>query len=91
MNSWPLNRVVRHLFAPPCSADDRLVLQGDGGERGRHGEYEMEIRDWQEFGAAVGQPLGAREPLAFGAVPVAAGIVGDTHLAAVLALFDMPA
>jgi hypothetical protein len=34
----------------------------------------MEIRDWQEFGAAVGQPLSAREPLAFGAMPVAAGI-----------------
>ena len=71
--------------------DDRLVLQGDRCERGRHGEDEMEIRDWQKFGAAVGQPLGSREPLALGAVPIAAGIVGDTDLAAVLALLDMPA
>ena len=71
--------------------DDRLVLQGDRCERGRHGEDEMEIRDWQKFGAAIGQPLGAREPLALGTVPIAAGIIGDTDLAAVLALLDMPA
>ena len=37
--------------------DDRLVLQGDRCERGRYGEDEMKIRDWQKFGAAVGQPL----------------------------------
>ena len=66
--------------------DDRLVLQGDRCERGRHGEDEMEIRDWQKFGAAVGQPLGAGQALALGTVPIAAGIVGDTDLAAVLAL-----
>ena len=42
--------------------DDRLVLKGDRCERGRHGEDEMEIRDWQKFGAAVGQPLGGASP-----------------------------
>jgi hypothetical protein len=32
----------------------------------------MEIRDGQKLGAAIGQPLGAREPLALGTVPIAA-------------------
>ena len=37
--------------------DDRLVLQGDRCERGGYGEDEMKIRDWQKFGAAVGQAI----------------------------------
>ena len=71
--------------------DDRLVLKRDRCERGRHGEDEMEIRDWQKFGAAIGQPLGAGQALALGTVPIAAGIIGDTDLATVFALLDVPA
>ena len=71
--------------------DDRLVLQGDGGDGRRHGENDMEIRNWQEFGTTIGEPLGARQALALGAVPIAARVVGDAGLAAVLALLDMAA
>ena len=71
--------------------DDRLVLQGDGGDGRRHRENDMEIRNWQEFGTPVGEPLGPRQPLALGAVPVAARVVGDAGLAAVLAALDMAA
>jgi hypothetical protein len=35
--------------------DERLVL-----ERRRHGEHEVEIRDLQEFGAAIGEPFRSR-------------------------------
>ena len=75
--SAPMVRTVS--AAALNSVDDRLVLQGDGGERGRHGEDEVKILDWQEFGAAVGQPLGADQALALGAVSIAAGIVGDAE------------
>jgi hypothetical protein len=38
----------------------------------RQSEYEMEIRNGQQFGRARPEPLGTRVPLALGAVPVAA-------------------
>ena len=71
--------------------DDRLVLQGDRGDRRRHGEHDVEVRDRQQLGLSVGEPLRPSQALAFGAVPVAAGIVGDADLAAVGALLDMAA
>jgi len=71
--------------------DDRLVLQGDTGDRRRHGEDEVEIGDWQQLGLAIGEPLRAGQPLALWTVPVAAGVVGDTGSAAVLAALDMAA
>jgi hypothetical protein len=48
--------------------DDRLVLIGDVGDRGRQGEDDMEIRHGQEFGLAVGQPLPGSGGLALWAV-----------------------
>jgi hypothetical protein len=39
----------------------------------------------------VGEPLGAREPLALWAMPVAAGVVGAAHQAAILAKFRVAA
>src|SRR5262249_13228856 len=45
----------------------------------------------QEFGPAVGQPLLGRGGLALWAMPVAAGIVGDAPVGALLAAFGMPA
>jgi hypothetical protein len=71
--------------------DDRLVLQGDGGDRRRHREDQMEIRRRQQLGLAIGKPLGAGQAPAFRAVPVAAGIVGDADRAAIRAAFDMAA
>jgi hypothetical protein len=51
----------------------------------------MEIGHGQEFGLAVGQPLLGSHGLALGAVPVAAGVVGDAQVGAVLTAFDMTA
>ena len=65
--------------------DDLLVLIGDGGDLSRQGEDDMKIPDRKQFGLAVGQPVARRRALAFGAVAVAAGVVGDRCMVAVLA------
>ena len=51
----------------------------------------MEVRHRQQFGLALGQPFLRRRTLALGAMPVAAGVVGDDGVRALLAAFDMPA
>jgi hypothetical protein len=66
--------------------DDRLILIGDVGDRGRQGEDDMEVGHGQEFGLAVGQPLLSRGGLALRAMPVAAGIVGDAQVRALLSV-----
>jgi hypothetical protein len=71
--------------------DDRLVLQRDAGDRGRHGEHDVEVGNRQQLALAIGEPLGAGETLALRTVPVAAGIVGNGGLTAILAAFDMAA
>ena len=71
--------------------NDRLVLQRDGGHRRRHGKDDMEILHGQQVGLAIREPLGARQPLALRAVPIAAAVVGDADLAAVVALLDVAA
>ena len=60
--------------------DQRLVLEGDLGDRGRQGEDDVEIRRRQQLGLAGGKPLGAGLALALRAVPVATGVVGDLDL-----------
>ena len=71
--------------------DHRLVVEGDVGDLGGHGEDDVEIADRQQVGLARGEPLARRRPLALGAVPIAAAVVGDAAVAAVLAAFDMAA
>jgi hypothetical protein len=71
--------------------DDRLVLIGDVGDRSGQGEDDVEIRHGQEFGLAIGQPLLGSRGLALRTVPVAAGVVRDAQVRAVLAAFDMTA
>ena len=71
--------------------DERLVLEGDCRERRRHGEDDVEIGNRQKLGAAIGEPLRARQPLTLGTVPVTTTIVGDPELATILAPFDMSA
>ncbi|MBA7558884.1 hypothetical protein ES708_00494 [subsurface metagenome] len=51
----------------------------------------MEVAHRQQVGLALGQPCAGRRPLAFGAVPVAAGVVGDPPVAAVAAALDVAA
>ena len=71
--------------------DRRLVLEGDFGGRRRQGEDDMEIRHRQQFGLPLGQPCRARRALAFRAMAVAAGVVGDADEAALGAALDMAA
>jgi len=72
------------------SVDLGLVLVGDGTEGGRQREHHVEHGP-----AAVRlrapQAMPARPALALRAVPVAAGVVGDAGVGAVLATLDMTA
>src|ERR1700720_536619 len=71
--------------------DHRLVLVADGGDLGRQGEDQVEIADRQQVGLAGGEPVLRRRALALGAMPVAAGGVGDPPVAALLTALDMTA
>jgi hypothetical protein len=69
--------------------DHGLVLEGDRGDLGGQREDDVEVSDRQEIGFPIGQPVSRGRALAPWAVPVAAGVVGDAQMAAVVAAFDM--
>jgi len=69
--------------------DRRLVLVGDGADRRRQGEDDVVVGDRQQLGLPGGHPSGRRPPLALRAMAVAARVVGDTGMGAVLAALDM--
>src|SRR5882672_9690187 len=71
--------------------DHSLVLIGDVRDSCRQREHDMEIPYRQELGFALGQPLACGSALTLGAVPIAAAIVGDLRVRAVLAAPDMAA
>jgi hypothetical protein len=71
--------------------DDRLVVERDVRDRSRHGEHDVEVGNWQQFGLACFEPLGACQTLALRAVPIAAGVVRATNEPAIGAAFDMTA
>jgi hypothetical protein len=71
--------------------DLSLVVVGDVGDRRRQREHHMVVGHGQEFGLAVGQPCLRRRALALGAMAVAAGVVGDVDVVALLAARDMAA
>jgi hypothetical protein len=71
--------------------DERLDLESDRSDRRRHGEDDVEIRNRQELGATIGEPLRAREPLALRTMSIAAAIIRDANVSAVLASFGMSA
>ena len=71
--------------------DHRLVLVGDRGDLGRQREDQVEVADRQQIGLAGSEPVLRRRTLALGAMAVAAGVVGDTAVAAILAALDMTA
>ena len=73
------------------AVDLGLVLVGDGADRGRQREHDVEVGDRQQLGLARLEPGLRRPPLALGAVAVAAGVVGDARVRAVLAALDMTA
>src|SRR4051812_2541296 len=70
--------------------DEFAVVEGDGGDRLGESEDHVEVLGGQQFGHALLQPFGARQALALGTVPVAAGaIVSVLVLAVVAPFFDM--
>ena len=71
--------------------DYGLVLIGDVGDPSRQGEYYVIVGDRQQLRLALGQPFPRRRRLALRAMPVAAGIVGDDGVRALLTTLDMPA
>jgi hypothetical protein len=71
--------------------DDRLVLVGDLGDRARQREHDMKVADGQQLRFAFGEPLPGGSALTLGAMPVAAAVVGDHRVCAILAARDMAA
>src|ERR1700736_5611914 len=71
--------------------DDRLVVIGDVAERRRQREHDMEVRHGQQIGFARGKPVLCRRALALRAMPVAATVVRDLGVRALLAARDMSA
>jgi hypothetical protein len=71
--------------------DHGLVLVGDVGDGRRQREHHVIVRHRQQVGLARVEPLLRRCALALRAVPVAAGVVGNRHMGAILAARDMAA
>ena len=71
--------------------DGGLVLEGDGADRRRQGEDDVVVGNRQQLGLALVEPLPRRRALALRAMAVAAGIVGDALVRAVLAALDVSA
>src|SRR5262245_10866321 len=71
--------------------DLSLVLVGDVGDRRRQREHHVIVGHGQELGLAVGQPCLRRRALALGAMAVAARVIGDVDVVALLAARDMAA
>jgi hypothetical protein len=71
--------------------DDPFVVIGDVGDGRRQGEDDVEVADGEQFGLASRQPIVCGSTLALGAVAVAAAVVRDLGVGAVLALRDMTA
>ncbi len=71
--------------------DGGFVVIGDGCDRGRQSEHDVEVRDIEQIGLPRGQPVACRRSQALGAMPVATTIVGVARMGAVLAALDMAA
>ena len=71
--------------------DHRLVLPRDIRDLRRHAEHDVEVADRQQIGLARRQPGARGSALAPGAMPVAAGVVGDPPVPAVVAGLDVTA
>jgi hypothetical protein len=71
--------------------DGGLVVERDGADRSRQGEDDVVVGHRQQLRHAFVEPSPRRGRLALRAVAVAAGIVGDALVRAVLAALDMAA
>ena len=57
----------------------------------REGKNEVEVVDWQDLFSSFGNPALSRYVLAFGTVPVSAGVIGDAQRAAGITALDAAA
>jgi hypothetical protein len=64
---------------------DAPIFRHDVGGFGGQGEHDVEVADQQQVGLTLGELCSCRRTLALRAMPVAAGVIGDAPLAAVLA------
>ena len=71
--------------------DHGLVLIGDVGDGPRQREHHVIVRHRQELGLARREPFLRCGALALRAMPIAAGVVGDLRVRALLAARDMAA
>ena len=71
--------------------DDRLVLVGDWRDLGGQREDHVEIADRQQIGLAGREPILRRRALTLWTMAIAARVVSDAAVAAILAALDMPA
>jgi len=69
--------------------DHCLVMKRDLGDLARYRENDVEIGHWQQIGLSVGKPAFARRTLALGAMPIAAGVIGNAGMRAVFTGLDM--
>ena len=81
LGGHPEQQVVNH----------RLVMESDVGDLGGYGEDHVEVADRQQVCLACGEPFTRRCPLTLGTMAVAAAVVRDAAVAAVLAALDMAA
>ena len=79
----PRRRLTGGHRPPPCC--DRRC------RRIRQREEDVEVADRQKIVLARGKPVPCRRALALGAMPVAAAVIGDAAVAAVLARLDVAA
>jgi hypothetical protein len=71
--------------------DYGFVLSGDVCYLCRQGEHDMEVANRQQVGLALGQLGTSSDALTLRAVPVAAGVVGDPPVPAIIAGLDVTA
>src|SRR5262249_49602633 len=69
--------------------DGSVLREGDLADGRREREDDMKVWHWQQLGLPIREPLHPGQPLAFGTVTVAAGVVSDARCATIIALFDM--
>ena len=90
----PADHLLRSIDRFVDLSDLRSHLKPFYSEIGRPSidpELMIEVADGQQVGLALGKPCPRRRALTLRAVPVAAGVVGDAPLAAVLAGLDVTA
>src|SRR5215470_15159789 len=73
------------------AVDGSLVLQSQRRELFGQRKHDMEILHRKQFRLPLLEPLGTVQRLTLRTVAIAAGVVGDTFLLALIALFDVAA